>query len=58
MTPVIDVIHDGTLQFQYGPAKATNVGGFDWNLQFRWHGIPEREAKRRTSDIDPVRSVM
>lgn len=25
-----------------------NVGGFDWNLQFNWHAIPEREKKRRT----------
>lgn len=23
-----------------------NVGGFDFNLQFNWHAIPEREKKR------------
>jgi polypeptide N-acetylgalactosaminyltransferase len=56
VTPVIDVIDDKTMQYKFGDAKATNVGGFDWNLQFNWHGIPEREAKRRKSDIEPLRS--
>ena len=33
VTPVIDVIDDETLKFQFSSATATSVGGFDWNLQ-------------------------
>ncbi|XP_055872598.1 polypeptide N-acetylgalactosaminyltransferase 5-like isoform X2 [Biomphalaria glabrata] len=54
--PVIDVIEDDTLKYQYGSAKATSIGGFDWNLQFSWHAIPEYERQRRSSDIAPIRS--
>jgi len=55
VAPVIDVIDDKTMQYKFGDARATNVGGFEWNLQFNWHGIPEREKRRRKLDIDPIR---
>jgi len=57
VAPVIDVIDDKTMQYKFAGAKATNVGGFDWNLQFNWHGIPQREMNRRKSDIEPLRCV-
>lgn len=52
--PVIDVIDDNTLEYMHRDAMGTNVGGFDWNLQFNWHGIPDREKKRRSHASDPV----
>ncbi|XP_054713959.1 putative polypeptide N-acetylgalactosaminyltransferase 9 [Uloborus diversus] len=52
--PVIDVINDDTFEFHYRDSDGINVGGFDWNLQFNWHAIPEREKKRRTHSWDPV----
>ena len=55
VTPVIDVIEDGTFKYLYGSAKATSVGGFDWNLQFNWHGIPESERLRRKTPVSPIR---
>lgn len=55
VTPVIDVIDDETLRFVYGSAKHTSVGGFDWNLQFNWHAIPDHEKRRRPTDLYPVR---
>jgi polypeptide N-acetylgalactosaminyltransferase len=55
--PVIDVISDKTFEYHYkGDANAVSVGGFDWNLQFNWHSIPERERKRRKHPTDPLRS--
>lgn len=57
VTPVIDVINDQSMLYMYGNARATNVGGFDWNLQFNWHGIPLNEIERRKSDVDPLRLV-
>ena len=54
VTPVIDVINDKSLVYQYGTAKAINIGGFEWNLQFNWHGIPQRELDRRKNDNDPI----
>jgi polypeptide N-acetylgalactosaminyltransferase len=51
---VIDVIDDDTLEFHYSDSKGTSVGGFDWNLQFTWHAIPEAERKRRKNSAEPV----
>uniref|UniRef100_A0A1I7XHN1 Polypeptide N-acetylgalactosaminyltransferase n=1 Tax=Heterorhabditis bacteriophora TaxID=37862 RepID=A0A1I7XHN1_HETBA len=55
--PVIDVIDDNTFEYHYSKAYFTNVGGFDWGLQFNWHAIPERDRKNRSRAIDPVRYV-
>lgn len=54
VAPIIDVLADDTLRYQFSSARSTSVGGFDWNLQFNWHSIPERERKRRKSDVEPV----
>ncbi|XP_053373478.1 polypeptide N-acetylgalactosaminyltransferase 5-like [Mercenaria mercenaria] len=55
--PVIDVIEDDSFKYQYGNARSTSIGGFDWNLQFNWHAIPEEErARREYKDYLPVRS--
>jgi polypeptide N-acetylgalactosaminyltransferase len=54
--PVIDVIDDNTFEYHYSKAFFTNVGGFDWSLQFNWHPIPERDRKNRKRHIDPVPS--
>ncbi|XP_052246169.1 polypeptide N-acetylgalactosaminyltransferase 5-like [Dreissena polymorpha] len=55
--PVIDVIEDDTFKYQYGNARSTSIGGFDWNLQFNWHAIPDYERQRRgNKDYMPVRS--
>lgn len=54
VAPIIDVLDDETLKYQYSSAYSTSVGGFDWNLQFNWHPVPDREKKRRKSMVDPV----
>jgi len=56
VAPIIDVLADDTLRYQYSSAKSTSVGGFDWNLQFNWHVIPERERKKHKSPVEPVAS--
>ena len=55
VAPVIDLLADDTLRYRYSSATSTFVGGFDWNLEFNWHAMPERERKRRKSDVEPVR---
>lgn len=52
--PVIDVISDSTFEYHYRDSGGVNVGGFDWNLQFSWHAVPERERQRRKHSWDPV----
>lgn len=53
--PVIDVINDKTFEYHYNrDAGSLNVGGFDWNLQFNWHAVPERERRRHKSAVEPV----
>ncbi|CAF0802706.1 unnamed protein product [Adineta steineri] len=56
VTPVIDIIDDSTFKFNYGAVSSVSVGGFDWNLQFTWHGAPERDRKRRKHELEPIRS--
>ena len=61
VTPVIDVIDDTTFAFHYNSARATQVGGFDWNLQYTWRPVPEVDkvggANGRKRDIDPVHTA-
>ncbi|XP_011500042.1 PREDICTED: putative polypeptide N-acetylgalactosaminyltransferase 9 [Ceratosolen solmsi marchali] len=52
--PVIDVIDDTTLEYHWRDSGGVNVGGFDWNLQFNWHGVPDRERKRHKNSAEPV----
>ncbi|GIY95758.1 putative polypeptide N-acetylgalactosaminyltransferase 9 [Caerostris extrusa] len=52
--PVIDVIDDETFEYHFRESGEVNVGGFDWNLQFSWHAMPDREQKRRNHTWDPV----
>ncbi|XP_043597671.1 putative polypeptide N-acetylgalactosaminyltransferase 9 isoform X2 [Bombus pyrosoma] len=52
--PVIDVIDDTTLEYHWRDSGGVNVGGFDWNLQFNWHAVPEREKKRHKNPAEPV----
>lgn len=52
--PVIDVIDDTTLQYHYHDSSGVQVGGFDWNLQFNWHPVPEAEKKKHKDNSEPV----
>ncbi|XP_011700985.1 PREDICTED: putative polypeptide N-acetylgalactosaminyltransferase 9 isoform X2 [Wasmannia auropunctata] len=52
--PVIDVIDDSTLEYHWRDSSGVNVGGFDWNLQFNWQAVPEREKKRHKNAAEPV----
>lgn len=54
--PVIDVIDDTTLEYHFHDSGGVNVGGFDWNLQFNWHAVPEHEKKRHENAAEPVYS--
>ncbi|XP_045538325.1 uncharacterized protein LOC106708257 isoform X4 [Papilio machaon] len=52
LTPLIDVIDQTT--FQLDAAENFQVGGFTFMGHFTWIDVPEREKKRRGSDIDPT----
>ena len=55
ITPVIDAINDTTLKYHNDlDINSVQVGGFNWNLQFRWHSVPERERRRRKAVTDPI----
>lgn len=34
--PVIDIIDDKTLAYEWLDAEVTPIGGFDWKLEFKW----------------------
>lgn len=48
VAPLIDVISDDT--FEYVTASDTTWGGFNWQLNFRWYPVPDREMQRRNWD--------
>ncbi|XP_008566386.1 PREDICTED: polypeptide N-acetylgalactosaminyltransferase 15 [Galeopterus variegatus] len=54
VSPVIDVIDWKT--FQYYPSKDLQRGVLDWELDFHWEPLPERERKALQSPISPIRS--
>lgn len=56
VTPMIDIIDKDSFEYKYSKNSRVSVGGFDWNLHFTWHGLPEKEYSLRKSDHDPVRS--
>jgi polypeptide N-acetylgalactosaminyltransferase len=56
VTPMIDIIDRTTFEYKCTKTSRVSVGGFDWNMQFTWHGLPEDEYKQRKSDHAPVKS--
>ena len=54
--PVIDVIDDDTLEYHYRDSGCVNAGGFDWNLQFNWHAVPDHEKKKHSPTAELVAS--
>ncbi|EDO45830.1 predicted protein, partial [Nematostella vectensis] len=55
VTPDIEVIDLRTFGYTHEHG-ANNRGIFNWELTFKWRGIPEYERRRRKSDSDPIRS--
>ncbi|KAK0422767.1 hypothetical protein QR680_007771 [Steinernema hermaphroditum] len=51
VAPVIDLISTET--FKYSLSQVL-IGGFDWNLNFRWFTASERVLAERKSKIDPI----
>ncbi|UJR23007.1 hypothetical protein I4U23_026033 [Adineta vaga] len=56
ITPLIDTVDEIT--FKYIPNKPNSiaVGGFNWDLQFSWHVLSEREKQQRKNPLEPARS--
>lgn len=52
--PVIPLIDDNTLQYSQSNVKNASIGGFNWDIFFTWHSVPERENKRRESLAEPI----
>ena len=51
VTPVIDTIDDNTLEQFSVPVEYTSIGGFNWNLVFTWHSVPERVLKDHNDTV-------
>ncbi|XP_018333179.1 polypeptide N-acetylgalactosaminyltransferase 13 isoform X2 [Agrilus planipennis] len=47
--PVIDIINDNT--FAYIKSFELHWGAFNWNLQFRWYTLGNRELQKRKQNI-------
>ncbi|CAF3429223.1 unnamed protein product [Rotaria sp. Silwood1] len=56
VTPVIETIDDTTFKYMPIPVTVISTGGFDWNLQFDWHPMSDRERERRKHHLEPIRT--
>ena len=54
--PAIEVLNADSFAYQ-ASANADQRGGFNWDLFFKWKGIPPEEQKLRKDESDPIRSV-
>lgn len=53
---MIDAVNDDTFELYGQKAKDISAGGFNWDLIFMWHFVPEAERKRRNyQDYLPFR---
>lgn len=52
--PVIDAIDHNTFEYVYKGGLKINIGGFTWDLLFKWRPIPEREKQRRKHLSEPL----
>lgn len=52
--PSIEVLNADTFAYQ-ASANAEQRGGFNWDLFFKWKGIPPEEQKLRKDESDPIR---
>ena len=43
--PIIDIINDDTFQLTFS-SDVVGVGGFNWELLYTWHNVPEKERQR------------
>lgn len=55
--PVVDGLDPQTLEYKYNDNPDTYmVGGFDWNLIYKWKDIPDWEMKRRNNSCEPIKT--
>ena len=52
--PAIEVLNADNFAYQ-ASTNAEQRGGFNWDLFFKWKGIPPEEQKLRKDDSDPIR---
>jgi len=52
--PVIDII--SSTDFSYSGTPAEVIGGFTWDMQFNWHGLPQNVRNQRKDLSEPVRT--
>ena len=52
--PAIEVLNADTFAYQ-ASTNAEQRGGFNWDLFFKWKGIPPEEQKLRKDETDPIR---
>ena len=55
--PVIISTHRSTFKFNYvTDPHNVQIGGFDWNLSFSWHVVPEKTRRKMKNLWDPIES--
>ncbi|XP_022816861.1 uncharacterized protein LOC111349842 [Spodoptera litura] len=54
VVPIIDVIQSNNFFYSVIDTKTFQVGGFSFMGHFTWTDVPDREKKRRGSDIAPT----
>ncbi|XP_061192693.1 polypeptide N-acetylgalactosaminyltransferase 5-like [Saccostrea echinata] len=54
--PLTDTIDCDTFEYRGSKLEYMSLGGFDFDLNYAWRPVPEREQKRRGSLTAPIRT--
>ena len=55
-SPMVDLIDKETFEYKYNVNEVFGVGGFDWNMQFGWHALPESQRLGRKHAHEPAKT--
>jgi polypeptide N-acetylgalactosaminyltransferase len=56
VTPIINSINSRTFQFSKDINSSIHVGGFDWNMRFKWYPLRDDLSKNRQTNYEAVES--
>lgn len=53
---MVDYIHDSSFEYIAQDGHELYIGGFTWDMKFRWIAIPHYELAKRYNDAAPVKT--
>ncbi|CAH0398450.1 unnamed protein product [Chilo suppressalis] len=55
-SPMVDDIHDSTFEYMPQNSNEIYIGGFNWELKFKWKPIPRNVLAKRDQPAAPIKT--